>query len=297
MECLETPPRSKGIFFDRAFSCLGILLVIAALLCGCVRLALRISPSIIGSMSKGIFEECDPRLAEASLPAQLKVLEGLLRQDPSNRRLLTSLSMGFSGYALLFVEEEDPGRASTLYARARDYGLLALGLSPNLRSEALTDTLRHAELSDMDALFWTAAAWNGWIALNLDRPEALAQAGTAEVFLDKVLALQPDYFHGAPYVLKGAILTARSSLGVNGLAEARECFEKAVKAGEGRFFMAQVYFARFYAVRIQDRALFDRLIKEVLDTDGNLQDDRCLVNAVMRQRAKRLAEEAEALFY
>ena len=36
--------------------------------------------------------------------------------------------MGFTGYAMLFVEEEDPERASRLYLRARRYGLKAIGM-------------------------------------------------------------------------------------------------------------------------------------------------------------------------
>ncbi|MDZ7697032.1 MAG: hypothetical protein U5R49_08975 [Deltaproteobacteria bacterium] len=49
--------------------------------------------------------------------------------------------MGFTGYAMLFVEEASPERASMLYLRARSYGMRALGvkvLTPQDIDEKLT---------------------------------------------------------------------------------------------------------------------------------------------------------------
>ena len=60
---------------------------------GCVRLALYLSPSLVPSFTEAIFEECDPVLAEDAIPANLKILEGLLRNAPGNKKISTALSM------------------------------------------------------------------------------------------------------------------------------------------------------------------------------------------------------------
>ena len=96
-------------------------------LSGCLKIMLRSSPSLYQNFSEAIFEECDPELAKESIPANLKIMEGLLKSDPDNKDILRLLCMGYSGYALLFVEENDPNRASDLYLRAREYGRRALG--------------------------------------------------------------------------------------------------------------------------------------------------------------------------
>jgi len=44
-------------------------------------------------------------------------MEGLLKNDPENKKILTTLAMGFAGYSLLFIEPEDPERAASFYLR------------------------------------------------------------------------------------------------------------------------------------------------------------------------------------
>lgn len=277
----------------------AITLVIAMCLIGCVRLALRTSPSLLTEMSEAIFEECDPKLAEVSLPAQLKFLEGLLRQDPTNRRLLTTLSMGFAGYALLFVEEEEPERASQLFFRAREYGLHALGLQQqDLKTrQELPENLGTRDAMDFEALFWTTVSWSAWIALNLDQPTALAQVSIAEELLERALAIHSTFFEGTLYILKGTMLTARASLGGDELQKARDCFEQALAVSQRRYFMAHVYYASRYAVRVQDKALLVRLTEEVIAKHPGFPGKTCLINAVMLERAKRLAASMDELFY
>ncbi|MBW1802246.1 MAG: hypothetical protein JRJ85_16135, partial [Deltaproteobacteria bacterium] len=102
-------------------------LMILFILQGCLPFALKLNPSLLPNFTYAIFEECDPELAKIAIPSNLKLLEGLLKSDPKNKQILSTLSMGFSGYGLLFIEDEDPERASRLYLRARDYGIRALG--------------------------------------------------------------------------------------------------------------------------------------------------------------------------
>lgn len=271
-----------------------IILLPAWFLTGCVRLALWSSPSLIPNLTQAVFEECDPDLARQSLPADLKLMEGLLKSDPENNQLLTALCMGFTGYAMLFVEEENPERASQFYLRARDYGLKALGL---LNKKIILSRLMTVQEKDIEALFWTTMSWNAWINLNLDKPAALAQLTIAQAFLERVLDMKPDFFHGAAYVLMGSILAARPALLGGDEARARECFEKAIDLSHGTFFLAHFYFARYYAVRVQDRGLFFKLIKDVENTSPDELKEACLINAVMQQKTKRLKEMVDELFF
>ena len=99
-------------------------------------MALKISPSFIPRFSQTFFEECDPDLAEQSFPAILKLMEGLLRNDTGNKQILTTLCTAFTGYAMLFIEQDDPVKASSLYLRARNYGLKSLGHKALVSKEA-----------------------------------------------------------------------------------------------------------------------------------------------------------------
>lgn len=291
-----------NIMKKSAWKLLAIFLLIP-FLTGCVKLALQFSPSFIPNLTQSFFEECDPDLAKQSLPANLKLMEGLLKNEPKDKQLLTALCMGFTGYTMLFIEEKDTERASQLYLRARSYGLKAIGLKAplpkkvGLKKEIILSKLMAIREGEIEALFWTAMSWNAWINLNLDKPVALAQLSVAQACLEKVLEIKPDYFYGAPYILMGSILAARpESLGGD-VARAKACFEKAMHLSHRKFFLAHYNFARYYAVRIQNKELFLKLIKEVDSSPTDELKDVCLINAVMKQKMKHLAEISKDLFF
>jgi hypothetical protein len=276
-------------------------LLFALFFAGCVPMALKFTPHLISNFTQVLFEECDTGLARDAVPADLKLMEGLLRHDLDNEDLLTALCMGYTGYAFLFVEENDPDRASRLYLRARGYGLRAMGI-PSFRDtkegrKALCDRLRTVGKGRLPALFWTSMSWNAWINLNLDKPSALAQLGTAEACLKRVLQIGPDFLHGAPHVLMGSLLSARPGLLGGNEAKAKAFFDKAMQLSNRRFLLVHYYLARYYAVRTQNKDLFLRLIREVAQSAPEDMQDVCLINAVIKERMGRLKQKAEEFFF
>ncbi len=271
-------------------------------LSGCVKMALKLTPSFVPRLSQAFFEECDPNLAKDSLPGSLKLMEGLLKNDPKNEQLLTTLCAGFAGYAMLFVEDEDPERASALYLRARNYGFRALGQeaphsgNSRLGDETIRKLLKNTGERHIEALFWTTMSWNAWINLNLDKPAALGELGSAQTFLNRILEIKPGYFYGAPYILMGSILSSMPGPLGGDASTAKEYFEKAIQESDGRFFLAHYYLARYYAVRVQDKDLFFEFIEKVERASPEELKEACLINAVMKQKSKRLKEMSEELF-
>jgi hypothetical protein len=263
-------------------------------------MALHANPELIPRFTEAFFEECDSRMAEQSLPANLKFMEGLLNNDPHNPQLLTALCSGYSGYALLFVEAEDSKRASRLYLRARTYGFGALdgtGVSASPPLEQAEQFLRNLRADKLEALFWTTMAWMSWINLNLDQPAALAQTRLAQRYLERVLEMDPGFLHGAPHILMGTTYAARPKMLGGDPARARRHFEAARELSAGKFLLAPYYEARYYAVQVQDKELFTTLLQEIEDTAPDQLREVCLINAVVKEKAKRLAARKEELFF
>lgn len=273
------------------------------LLSSCMRVALRASPSLLPNLTTSIFEECDVELAKNAIPANLKLLEGLLKNDPDNKQILTSLAMGFGGYSMLFVEADEPERASKLYLRARDYGIKALGdkgvrlKDAQNRKGDLQSVLQTVGKKDLEPLFWITVSWNAWINLNLDKPAALAQLSVSQALLERVMEIDASYFQGLPHILMGVSLSARPPMLGGNIKQAKEHFDKALQLSHGKFFLAQYYFARYYAVRVQDKALYLRLAGEIEKMDPRQLSHVCLINSVMQQKAERLREMAEEFFF
>jgi len=286
----------------KTYKILILIFLLPLFLSGCIKLALHLSPSLVPNLTQVLFEECDIDIAKLSIPADLKLIEGLLKSDPENKQLLTTLCMGFTGYAMLFVEEKDPERASKLYLRGRNYGFKALGLmmymSKNIsEKDNILNKLTNINKKELQVLFWTTISWNSWINLNLDKPVAIAQLSLAQACLEKVLDIDPYYFYGTPYTLMGSILASKPALLGGNEKKAREYFEKAINFSDGKFFLTQYYFAKYYAVRIQDKDLFFKLIKEVENTAPYELKDVCLINSVMKQKTKRLMKMSGELFF
>jgi hypothetical protein len=281
---------------------LFILILLFPLTAGCVRLLTNVSPSLIPSFTQTFFEECDPELARVALPADLKLMEGLLKNDPANRQLLTALCMGFTGYSMLFIEDENPERASRLYLRARDYGIEAIGRrgaflrSSSASVEDIQKKLKRFGEREIEALFCTTMSWHAWISLNIDKPAALAQMGIAQSCLERILEMNPAHFYAAPCVLMGTILAAKPGLAGGDANRARVYFEKAMEISQGQFYFVHYNYAKYYAVRVQDRALFTELIQKILDGQPDQLPEACLINSVMQQKAKRLLAMSEDLF-
>jgi len=265
-------------------------------LSGCTRLALHAASSLVPDLTGVFFEECDVELARQSLPAQLKLMEGLLKKAPKNKEFLTALCMGYTGYAMLFVEEEDPERASGLYQRARMYGLRAIGMEEPTH-QAIQDRLKKIDAEHIEPLFWIAMSWNGWINLNLDKPAALGELSTAQACLDRVMEIDPGYLFGTPYLISGSMLAARPGMLGGDAAMAKDYFSRAMAASDGAFFLAPYYYAKYYAVRVQDKALFLDLIRRVEQGRPDQLKEVCLINAAVQQKIKGLKETTDELFF
>lgn len=287
----------KKVFYTILFS--GLVLLFSG---GCVQLALHLAPSIVSDFKKTIFEECDPDLAENAIPGNLKLLEGLLKSDPNNPHVLLALCEGFTGYGLLFVEPESPERASRLYLRARDYGIRALGnkgkplKSPESLGKGIQNLLKRYTKEDMEPLLWVSLSWSAWVNLNLDNPRAIAHLPVLDACMDKVAEMNGDLFFGLPWVLIGTTLSARPPLFGGDLDRAASCFKRAMEISGEKFFLIQYYYARYYAVRVQDRALFDRLLRDIVAGDPGALKEVCLINAVMQDMAEDLRNCADDLF-
>jgi predicted anti-sigma-YlaC factor YlaD len=77
---------------------------------------------------------------------------------------------------------------------------------------------------------------------------------------------------------------------------AKKMFDEAIALNNGKYLMPKVMLARFYAVVTQDRALFEKTLKEVLATPANVFPEQRLANLLAQKRAKRYLAHADDYF-
>lgn len=277
---------------------------LAAFLAGCTfkQAVARSSAVILDDVIGALSAEPDIVQGREAAASLLVMLEGYVRADPENPALRRAATQAYGSFAFGFLEKDEPERARNLYLRGRDHGLRALRAAPGFARavkaglSAFQENLKTFGKENLPLLFWTAYCWSGWINLSRTDPDALADLPRVEAMMARALAIDPAFFHGGPELFFGVYYGSRSRLLGGDPKKAREHFERAIAASGGKFLMAKLLYARYYAVQSQKRKLFIKLLSEVENAPAGLLPDQALANALARKRARELRGQAEELF-
>jgi hypothetical protein len=292
------------------------LLVLALSGCSMNRMTANMTAGMLKDASHSLDREADVELARAAAPALLKTIDGLVLVSPENRTLLELTAQGYCSYAFGFLEDEletvpdsDPRwealrtRTSALYERCLGYGLSLLHLSSDAFPKALDGELATLEArlagADRDwvpGLFWVGLALASRINLNRDDMTLVADLPKAERVLARALALDPSYYNAGADLALGTIYASRGRAMGGRPDEGRRHLEAAITRTGGKFLLPKVMLARYYAVSVQDRVLYESALKEVLATPADVLPEQRLANEIARRKAARYLKQVDDLF-
>ncbi len=270
--------------------------------CSIQKIAIRSTTGILVKGIDAIYQEQDLPLAEQAIAADLKLLEGLYLSDPGNEDLLLLLTQGYASYSLGFVEDFNPERAKLFYLRARDYGFKLLKKtsafedSIPVKEAQFVERLSYLKKENVPELFWTAFAWGGWINLSKDNPQAIFDLNKVKAMMNRVLELEEDFFFGSAHLFFGSIFGALPKMLGGNPDKAKEHFDRCIQITDGKFKLAYVYLAEYYAHPKLDEQLFDQYLNEVLESPIDVLPDYQLITAIAKDKAKRLNQRKKELF-
>ena len=281
-----------------------LVLLIVILLSGCSirRLAVQATLPLISSQIISMQEERDADLAEIAIPASLKMLEGLAKEDPENIWILQKLAEGFCGYAFSFLEDSEPNRASGLYLRGKDYAFRTLEIQSNgktwrrLSLDEWAKKMAEITPSQQPALFWAGQCWGSWLSLNLDSVEAFSDLPRIDALMNRAVELNPDFHYAGPHLFLGAFYGGRSRMLGGNPDRARNHFEQALKITEGKYLLISFLYAKTYAVQNQDRNLFKTQLEKVLEASDDVLPEQRLANQITKRKAAVLLGKIDELF-
>ncbi|MFH1874936.1 MAG: TRAP transporter TatT component family protein [Pseudomonadota bacterium] len=262
-------------------------------------------------------KEQDVDLARNSTPSLILTLEVLSAGNPKDKRLLTLLAKAYGQYAFGFLEEDllqykhgdrpayqkSYDRANLFYKKGKAYGLNALWYGDKqekiliLPQAEFEKELMKFGRKDVPALFWTAFCWGNWINLHRDDPMTFVDLPRATAIMERVLELDPGFYYGSVHSYLGAIAGSRPKMLGGNPELAQKEFQAASQAAPD-YLMHKVLYAQYYAVQVQDKALFESLLEEVQDVDlsGLKQEDMRLANELAKRRAELLLERSDNYF-
>ncbi|PHX95670.1 MAG: hypothetical protein CK546_01355 [Pedosphaera sp.] len=300
--CHWSLPRLAQRFLRGVVLALLLGLVAGNTGCSIKRLAINQLGDALSNGGGSFATDDDPDLIRAAAPFSLKLMESLLVESPQHRELLQALTSGFTQYAYAFaalpadeLEEKDlaaanagHARAKRLYLRARNYGLRGLAVKhPDFEKllRASPTAVRVTTKADVHLLYWTAVSWAAGISLSKDNPDAIADLPLAAALMDRALALDSGFDHGAIHSFLITFELARPGAGPDAVAKARQHFARAVELSGGNQAGPFVALAESVALQQQNAAEFKALLDQALAVKVDARPEWRLVNTLMQRRA------------
>jgi len=276
----------------RIFFFLWLLFLLSACLPN-KKLTVGATATLLQEVASASSKQSDLRILREGMPAYLMLMDGMIQAWPDNDQLLIAGAESYSSFASLFVEDQDEAYARVLYARGKEYALRSLEIrglkNPVDRSfDEFKEALRRLGKKDVPYLFWSATCWANWIRLNLDSMEALSELPKVEWMMGRVLELDEGFYYGGPHLFMGIWYASRPKMAGGDLQKAHEHFTKALELGQGKFLMAYVYYAKYYARKMMDKELFISTLQKVLETPAETSPNLILANTVAKKEAKEL---------
>src|SRR5690606_22279891 len=266
-------------------------------------------------------QESDYEMAARAIPASLKTVEAFHMVDPENPRLIKILAEGYCQYATGFIEDEweqalldrnfdmvdyHSRRATRAFLRCMNYGLRMLGgdwkKALHGELEAFKAKVAAAGKGSRDGMLWVAIGLAGAINQNKDDIALVSQLPKARALVERLAELdegdasRDPALRALPHIALASMAVALSPA-MGGKPElGQKHFQRAMEITQNKFLLAKVYYARRYAVAVQDRELFRKALVEVLQTDPAIWPDQRLANEIAHRRARRYLENEKEWF-
>ncbi len=279
---------------------LFLVITIAFSLSACASLMNRATQRMADNLSNAMLNQNDLETVKAGSPAYLIMIDSLIEGDPDNPSILIAGSKLYGSYATTFVDDEDRARRladkSLNYARqALCEELKALCDSLEQKLDVMESELVNIQAQQQPLLYGFAAAWAGWLQINSDDWNAIAQIPKIKALFERSVQLDESYDRGGAHLYL-AVLSSQIPPSLGGKPEqGRAHFEKALVLSEGKNLMVHVLYAEYYARLMFEQELHDRLLQQALSSDADVPG-LTLINTLAQQRAAVLLEESSEYF-
>ena len=279
----------------------ALLIGVAALsLSGCASLMSSAASGLSDTISDSVLNQDDPETAKAALPTFMVLLDGMIRDNPTDPDLLSSGATLYASFGAIFADDEQ--RASRLTTRARKYALEAMCESyapscawPDATYDEFVASLDGIRAKQAEYLYTYGFASLAYLRAHSSDWNSLAELPQMEALFQRYMDISGDGVNSAVYTYMGILLTLRPPALGGEPERAREYFEKAIALTDGRDLSIKVEYARGYAKLLYERELHDRLLNEVMAAEP-YHDGYTLSNVLAKEQAEALLAEADDYF-
>ncbi len=276
-----------------------ILLSLSA--CSMNKLMVNMSMPMIEGGIEAMNAEADLQLAEDSMPANIGMLNGMIRLDPENVQLHVYAAQAYYGLSYGFNEDKDVPRADKFYQRGLKHGLIALELLginniKKINTAELNQQLKKLSKDDVAAIFWTASNWAKWIDLNRDDAASLIQLSKPTAMMQRVLELDDSFYYGSAHMYFGVYYGARAPMFGGDFAKSKKHFDRAREITDNKLLIADLLQAQYLSRQMFDQQDFHQRLTKIIEAPEDLYPELTLLNQIAKRKAQLLLNKEEQWF-
>lgn len=241
------------------------------------------------------FDEAKPhwedRGDKASLKQAIAAYEKAYQENPGYE---LAERLAYAWYFLADAFEEGKQKSAGYYT-GYEWGLKALCFDPGFKQrhqvekKGMGDAIRGVPKEFSGAIFWTATSYGKWGKMR----NILKQLGPAKQARKMILYLHSmdrNYYYGGPARWLGTYYAVAPGIAGGDMEKSKKHYEEAMDAAP-KYLATRVLMAENYAAKAKDRALYDRLLDEVLAGDPDALPEVAIEQRVEQDKARRMKAE------
>ena len=276
-----------------------ILLTLSA--CSMNKMMVNMSMPMIEGGIEAMNEESDLELAEDSMPANISMMNGMIKLDPENVQLQVYAAQAYYGLSYGFNEDRDIKRADRFYLRGLKHGLNALALLgikdiKKITPDELEQKLAKLNKENIAALFWTASNWAKWIDLNRDDPASLIQLAKPTAMMQRVIELDDTFYYGGAHIYFGVYYGARAPMFGGDFNKSKEHFDRARIINNNKLLIVDLLQAQYLSRQMFDQQDFHQRLTNIINAPHDLYPELALLNQIAKRKAKLLLSKEDQWF-
>jgi tetratricopeptide (TPR) repeat protein len=227
----------------------------------------------------------------------ISALEAVIAAEPENQEALILLSRSYYFQADGYTDDAEV--KSALFEKGVTMGERAMAADAAFKAKVESgtkpaDAVTALQKDDQMAIYWTASNLGKW-ARSKGFSTLVKYKGYIAKMMTHCLALDETAFYAGPVRYWGAFYAVAPSFAGGDLGKSKENYDKALKMAPQNF-ATYVLYADTYATKVQDRALFERLLKHVIDTPADVLPDMIPEQEVEKKKAQAFLDKADELF-
>jgi len=275
-----------------------VLLMVFLTGCSMTSLTMKATKPLIRNAFLEVMDEPDLTIARTAIESDLKLLDGVLRERPNDRELLTMSAMGTFAYSYAYADDDSSQRAKLLYQRSMEYALRGLktygfeASTMNAPVEKIEQEIAKLPTQADPFLFWYSLSSAMNIMLSLDNPNRLADLPRIEAIMKLVRSRDSTYFYGGAPLFFGVLTGFRPKVLGGDPVQAEREFDQCRSISDNKFLLERVFRARYLWVSVLDETKFRTELQYVIDAPDDILPGNKLLTAIAKAKAKKYLSRA-----